>query len=66
MTTCEGCKWVDVNWKQYSQLPTCTHPEAGRHTKDGRAIWTLYSVDGLGGHCTEDRLHYERKEQCQK
>lgn len=54
---CGGCRYADRRWRDYSQLPTCVHPEIVREFKKG--IWTLY-VAGEHGLCTPKRILKKR------
>lgn len=48
---CTGCRHAPDNWREFSQLPTCTHPDVLQGRFDpARGIWCLYPVtDGPCG-----------------
>mgnify|MGYP000305438636 CR=1 FL=1 len=37
---CQGCRHAPSNWRDYSQLPTCTQPS---HTSKPGGIWQIHN-----------------------
>lgn len=54
---CDNCKHCPANWREQSQLPLCSHPQA--ILINDRPVWSLYAQHD--GHCGKSLKHFEKR-----